>query len=98
MQRATVWSHDCGKVKLRSEPNKSCDMYWDIPTGTSVDVIDSGDEWSKIAMGGHTGYIQTKYLVLGEMLFNTENDTITVNRKQLKSVYDELGDILGIPK
>ena len=97
MQKATVWARDGGKVKMRTSPTKECKQYWNIPTGAQVDVYETGDEWTHVATGGHEGYMMTKYLLLGDVMFNATNDgTVTVERKRLESVYDEIGDILGM--
>jgi len=97
MQQATVWSPNMGKVKLRSLPSDDCDIYWNIPSGTRVYIVDPGDEYTRIIIGNRDGYIKTKYLLMGEVLFNTtETDSVVVNRKQLEKVYNELGTILGV--
>ena len=95
--KATVWAPDGGKVKMRAEPSKDCGEYWNIPSGALVDVIEFGNEWTHISSGSREGYMMTKYLTFGEMLFNNvDNENITVNRKRLEDIYDELGDILGL--
>lgn len=96
MQRVTVWTRDCGKVRMTTSPSQDSDMYWDIPTGAQVNVLEIHNEWSKVSTGDQEGYILTKHLMLGDIMFNTEDDTIIVDRKRLECVYDKLGDILGI--
>ena len=94
---ATVWANDGGKVKMRESPSLSCDMYWNLPTGTQVEVVSAGDEWTKIKSGNHAGYMLTKYLIVGDVMLNVaDNGVIHVDRKRLEDVYDELGDILGM--
>ena len=96
-QQATVWANDGGKVKMRVSPSKDCAQYWNIPTGAQVDVIERGDEWTRISTGTHEGYMMTKYLLLGDVSFNAVDDSmITVERKRLEDVYDVIGDILGM--
>ena len=72
-------------------------MYWNIPSGAVVDVIEYGAEWTKVSSGNYAGYIKTKYLIIGDVMFNTtKNAEIVVDRKRLEDIYKELGDILGV--
>ena len=96
-QMATVWAPDGGKVKLRAMPSKDCNQYWHIPTGATLDVIEVGDEWTKVSSGDHEGYMMSKFLLLGDVAIDgTGNETVSVERKRLENVYDEIGDILGM--
>jgi len=95
--KATVWAPDGGKVKMRSEPSKDCGTYWNLSSGVQVDVVEFGNEWTHISTGTRDGYMMTQYLIFGEILTNcVDNDNITVSRKRLEDIYDELGDILGM--
>lgn len=95
--KATVWAPDCGKVKLRSTPSKDCSIYWNIPSGAEIDVVETGSEWTKVSTGNYIGYMQTKYLMFGNVMFNTtEEAEIVVDRKRLEDIYEKLGDILGV--
>lgn len=93
-QRATVWTRDCGKVRMMLQPSDDCEMYWDLPTGSRVVVIERGEEWSKVATGKHEGYIKTRQLLLGSVMFNTDNGTIVIDRTHLKDIYDALGGMV----
>ena len=95
--QATVWAPDCGKVKLRSAPSQDCSIYWNIPSGAEVDVIELGTEWAKVSVGNYIGYMRQKYLMFGDVMFNTTEDAdIVVDRKRLEDIYEQLGDILGV--
>lgn len=55
-------------VKLRQKPSTKCSLYWDIPIGTDVLVMDYGPEWSKITAGGLSGYMMSKFIeIQGEI-------------------------------
>ena len=94
---ATVWAPDGGKVKMRAEPSKDCNKYWNIPTGTELNLIEQNGDWCQVASEDHEGYMMTKYLMIGEVTFNAvDDDNVTVDRNRLEKIYDEIGDILGM--
>ena len=63
---ATVWAESGKTVKMRAKPSTGCSMYWDVPIGETVDMIQRGDEWSRIRWKGISGYMMTKFLRIGE--------------------------------
>ncbi len=60
--KAIVVAENGGTVKLRQKPSTSCSMYWDIPVGTEVEVVDKRDDWSKVITGGLTGWMMSEFL------------------------------------
>ncbi|MBQ2029225.1 MAG: SH3 domain-containing protein [Clostridia bacterium] len=64
---ATVVSDNGKPVKMRAKPSTSCNLYWEIPVGTVVDVVEmTGGSWTKIRWQGITGYMMTKFLCFAE--------------------------------
>lgn len=59
---AIVVAESGGTVKLRQKPSTDCSMYWDIPVGTEVEVVDKRDDWSKVITGGLTGWMMSQFL------------------------------------
>ena len=59
---AVIISDDGYPVKLRPTASTSQPYVEKIPVGTSVSVLEKGEEWSKITALGKTGYIMTKFL------------------------------------
>lgn len=59
---ATVTAPTGGTVKMRAKPSTSCGLYWDVPVFSLVDVIEKGDEWSRIRWTGRTGFMMSKFL------------------------------------
>ena len=54
-----------GGLNLRQTPSleaKVLGQYW---TGTWVEVLEKGDTWHKVKVGGQTGYMMAKYLNMG---------------------------------
>lgn len=49
-------------VNLRKEPNTDCEVIDNVTLNTSVIVQEEENNWSKVTVGGKTGYIASKYL------------------------------------
>ena len=54
-----------GKLNLRETPSLSAKVLGQFPTGTLVEIIESGDEWHHVEVGGQEGYMMAKYLNTG---------------------------------
>ena len=83
-----VWSENGLPVKMRSKPSSKCRLYWEVPAGAEVQLIEKGDEWSRIRYGGQTGYMMDKFLRSGEQLYTViirHQDEQTA--KQLETLY-----------
>lgn len=81
-----------GGLNLREQPNLTASRILQIPDGEIVNVTDEFGNWSRIGYAGKEGWVVSEYL---EPVAQDE-DTVTVSRKRLLAVYDELGDILGL--
>ena len=51
-----------GALNLRETASLSAKVLGQYPTGTLVEIIESGDEWHKVTVNGKTGYMMAKYL------------------------------------
>ncbi len=51
-----------GGLNLRETASLSAKVLGQYPTGTWIDVVEEGDTWSKVQIGGKTGYMMSKYL------------------------------------
>lgn len=59
-QTATVQASSGATVNLRKSPGG--DLLDRVPVGATVTVEESGGEWSRVAYGGKTGWMMTKFL------------------------------------
>ena len=59
---ATVWAEKGSTVKMRAKPSTSCRLYWDVPIGSSVILLEAGETWSRIIWAGQEGYMMSKFL------------------------------------
>lgn len=55
-------------VKMRAKPSTLCRLYWEVPVGAQVVLMEKGDTWSEIIYAGKSGYMMTKFLREGEQV------------------------------
>jgi cell wall-associated NlpC family hydrolase len=53
-------------LNLRIDANRSAEVITAVENGTAVDILDSGDEWTKVKYGEETGYMATEFLSIKE--------------------------------
>ena len=63
---ATVWAEKGSTVKMRAKPSTLCRLYWEVPVGAQVVLMNQGETWSEIIYAGQSGYMMTKFLREGE--------------------------------
>ena len=63
---ATVVAEKGSTVKMRAKPSTLCRLYWEVPVGAQVLLMNKGDTWSEIIYAGQSGYMMTKFLRIGE--------------------------------
>ncbi len=51
-----------GMLNLRKEPSLDAKVLKQYPTGTWMTVLSEEGDWSKVEVGGQTGYVMSKYL------------------------------------
>lgn len=54
-----------GALNLRQEPSKSATVLGQYPTGTWVEVLEAGIDWSRVSVNGKEGYMMSRYLTTG---------------------------------
>lgn len=59
---AYVKTPDGNPLKQRNKPSSSCSLYWKIPNGAVVEVLEAGTEWTKVAYNGKEGYCKTEFI------------------------------------
>lgn len=74
VQAATVWAANGKPVKMRSsckEGTTGYSLYDELPVGTTVDVVQRGDEWSQVNYGLRRGWwIKSAFLVFGDVVID----------------------------
>ena len=82
---------------MRAAKSKNCNLYWEVPNGSIVDLIEWGDSWSEIGYDGKTGFMQSNFLIRGEIIPGdpVDDGMIQVKREDLQKLYDLIGQMLG---
>ena len=83
-----------GGLNLRKEMDTRSERIAQIPDGSTVTVTEEFPEWCKVEYDGMTGYVLAKFLA--EIKKEPDGEMITVDKKQLEAIYDQLGDWLGL--
>ena len=63
--KGTVTAMSGSTVKLRQKPGTDCTIYWYIPVGTEVEIVDQRENWSKCICSGLTGWMKNEFIRTG---------------------------------
>ena len=63
--KGTVTAMSGSTVKLRQKPGTDCPIYWDIPVGTEMEIVDQRENWSKCICSGLTGWMKNEFIRTG---------------------------------
>lgn len=61
--QAIVATPDGMPLKMRAKPNANEKLYWKIPNGTRLTVIESAQGWATVEWEGRRGYCMSQYLI-----------------------------------
>ena len=90
--KAVVHSEDGNAVKLRNSPSRSEKLWWNVPDGTPVTVMERGNLWSRIQAGERVGYMLTSFLKMEEEKIKL---VMEVSKELVPSVTILLEEIVG---
>ena len=93
VETAVVYAESGKTVKMRAKPSTLCRLYWDVPIGSEVTLINRGDTWSEIAWNGRRGYMVNRFLQVGDTYTLiipglTETEAIELSAKYPGSYYE----------
>ena len=60
--KGTVTAMSGSTVKLRQKPGTDCTIYWNIPVGTEMEIVDQRENWSKCICSGLTGWMKNEFI------------------------------------
>ena len=63
--KGTVIAKSGSTVKLRQKPGTDCTIYWNIPVGTEMEIVDQRENWSKCICSGLTGWMKNEFIRTG---------------------------------
>ena len=72
---------------MRAKPSVLCRLYWDVPIGSQVVLTDPGEKWSGIIWAGQSGYMMSKFLIVGDGVY-----TVTIpglSKKEAEELCEE---------
>lgn len=78
-----------GGLNLRQTPSLDAKVIRQYPTGTWMTVLSEEGEWSKVEVGGSTGYVMSKYLTdsaSGSTLYVRTNTGRGLNLRDMPSL------------
>lgn len=107
MNTAVVKVEGGGALNFRQGPGKNYDLcfkYKEIPTGDTLEILESNGEWARASYRGETGWVAVAHLVIGAsgstggtgISGNTpSNETVSIPRATAEAFYSTLGNLLG---
>ena len=91
---ATVVAESGKTVKMRAKPSTLCRLYWDVPVGSQVVLVDPGGTWSEIIWAGRSGWMMSKFLRSGANLC-----TVTIQglrRETAEEIVAKYGGVISV--
>ena len=82
--KGTVTAQSGKTVKLRKEASTNCPIYWDIPVGTELEIVDQRENWSKCITGGLTGWMKNEFIQTEE-----DDDMIIAPEPDVREDFDD---------
>ena len=84
-------------INMRGACSTDATLVAKIPQGSTAELISAGTEWTHIKFNGQDGYVLTKFVHGGEDDKSADDgEKILVNRAELESAYDIIGNLLGM--
>ena len=66
-------------LRLREKPSTSARVLDAYPRGTKVTILKKGSEWTKVQVGGKTGYMQSDKLLYAKYKTTSQREAIASN-------------------
>ena len=85
-------------LRLREKPSTSSKVLDAYPRGTKVTILKKGVEWTKVKVGGKTGYMQTNKLAYAKYKTKAEKEAIVSGSTSKKSSGVTSGDTAYVMK
>ena len=93
-----IQAENGGAVKLRqsSDPKRSGYSIWEeIPSGTRAEVLQSGENWSRIRVGNRSGWMMSRFLVADDGDVPAEPELSETDLSEPEPVEDEAQALLS---
>lgn len=86
-------------MNIRSEANAESTAVGKLYKGGMAELVEAGDEWSKITSGSVTGYVKNEYLAFGaeaKALAEQDCRTVAVIQTESLRIRKEAGESAGV--
>jgi uncharacterized protein YgiM (DUF1202 family) len=98
LYKATVEADSGKAVRMRSQPSTDANVLFEIPNGTSVNVIDVLDGWCQILYNNKVGYMMSKFLKQEDSDEIEKNQSTNDVMKKLKNAKERLTVAINLIK
>lgn len=78
-------------VKMRARPSTGCGTYWDVPIGSEIEILNSGD-WNRIRWNGRIGYMRSEFIKSGDAVPTEQSKVEAETTPKLATVWVESGN------
>ena len=85
-------------LRLREKPSTSAKVLDAYPRGTKVTILKKGSEWTKVKVGGKTGYMQSNKLAYAKYKTKAQREALVSNETTTKKTGVASGDTAYIMK
>ena len=82
-------------LNLRAQPDAQADVLSQVANGTSMRVLEKGEEWTKVAYNGGIGYLMNQYLSFWQGTSEDESDVLA-SQSGTSAVDSEMIDAIVI--
>lgn len=81
VKTAIVWAESGSTVNLRIRASTSAALVERVPIGATVEVLGTGDKWSKVRYGPRTGYMMAEFLTTEEPVVEESVTDMTLEER-----------------
>ena len=81
-------------IHMRRAASTGSAIVADIPQGSAAKLIEGGGVWNQIEWNKIQGWVMSKFVTRAGS--EIQEETVTVNKKELEQAYDILGNLLGL--
>jgi len=84
------------KVNIRRGAGIGYSLIYQAPSGTQVTVAQKGAKWSRVTVGGLTGYVQTSYITRSKPAVKTVGNTTTTAKTYTAYIVSSNGKKINV--
>lgn len=90
MEMGYITSADGGWVNVRKSPNTTSDRLAKANCGDQVEILEAGDQWSKISYNGITGYVMSKFISKSPASSAATNKNVKTSLQEIANALNKI--------